>query len=257
MSKDSQRSKVYEAENNWKAKLQKVLKHTVSLEEAQEILDSLAKEFRVRPITIQKNARIQAWGGWYSVRKNAIEVPRVPTPITTVLHEFAHHLDYNSKGYGRQGHGPSYTERMLEVIRQFWGSDASFALEECYEQCGVRVGVTVAAQMKEKYSTALERRRARHGETAEAYCIRTTWRDYNYDSREWIEIPGYLMQDRSSITKQVTEAGVWKLRSTAEKHAAAEAQLTDKPTTVVKVWAQLDTLHANRWWASHELEEEI
>jgi hypothetical protein len=130
--RDSQQQKVYNAQ--WG-----VLPATPTpVAEAQEILDHLADVYGTRKVTITVNRRIQAWGGWYRPT-GEIEVPTDTPKLSTVLHEFAHHLSYEAGG--GCNHDGGFIEAFVEVTREHLGDTFAASLEAAFTTAGLRTSL--------------------------------------------------------------------------------------------------------------------
>ena len=170
--RDSQRSKVYKAERMGFKDLNES-RRNVGITEAQEVLDILVAEFETSRVTIKLNRRIKAWGGWYQRWRKTIEVPRASVPISTVLHEFAHHLS-DEREVGEEGHGGGYTEAMLDVVEAWMSPTIREGLAKAYTAQGCKVG---GHHVKKKLN-AYQERRERDGERRTVYVLR--WNDTAY-----------------------------------------------------------------------------
>jgi hypothetical protein len=151
----------------------------VSLADAQEYLDVLAATFEVIPVRIQRNLRIKQWGGWYKRYGGngpLIEVPAGAIKLSTVVHEFAHHLDdmrRESKTYSYRdpGHGGAYTEAMLDVVQEVYGSKSRARLEQAYHEGSCLIGAAAAQEKADKAQERKERDRKRDGERGDVYLV--------------------------------------------------------------------------------------
>jgi hypothetical protein len=239
--KDTHRSKVYAAER--KANPENAL-GTTDIEGAREIIEGLAQHFGTNPVRGVLNRRIKAWGGMYYRHLREIHFPH-PTPsIKTVLHEFAHHLDYERGGtHDGKGHGGSYTEAMIDVVRHYAGDQVAGQFIHAYEAEGCLVGHKHSKEVIERSKAGVARRQDRHGIEEEGWAIRTG-QSAAFGDRFWKG----NMREREPIS----EATVWKRKSTAEKNQEKHFIMGE----VVKVWAQLDTLYQNRWMALEVIEED-
>lgn len=154
MPRDSQRSRVYAAEEAWALRLdaaRRGARRAVvggssltlpqelrfgSLEDAQRYADAHAvglPPVRLRPRKGQAAAH-------YSPPDDvALPLPRYGEPWalreSVLLHELAHHLAFHT--YGTADHGPSYTTCMLDLVARALGEEAAFALRVDYGEHGV------------------------------------------------------------------------------------------------------------------------
>lgn len=261
---DSYRQKVYNAEQAWvrqdESKMLvlnedgKKFGLSITVEDAQLVLDSLAKSFGVEPVVIRTNRRLQQWAGWYARRGVAatgymptIEVNSRIFSYKTLLHEFAHHLDAERReNYDGKGHGGSFTEAMLNVVELHLGREAMATLLRSYEQHGALVGASESRKVADRTQSGVAKRQSRHGAIEEAWAIKVHSQMFPGDVY-WLE------QDKMGTTTHITRAGVWKRQATAEK-VVEQASAKGWNVEVVKVTAQLDTLYSNRWWAIDEAE---
>lgn len=258
---DSYRQKVYDSESAWlrdeasqmmvSNTEAKMVARKISVEDAQFIVNDLAQDFGIDPVVLVVNSRLKQWAGWY-VRQGRAETGWKPTiefkhsviTYKTMLHEFAHHLDAQRReNYDGKGHGGSFTEAMLDVVDHHIGGKAMVALMRSYENQGAIVGASESRKVADRTRSGVSRRQSRHGIIEEAWAIRIIGSQNNY----WLE------QDKTSMDRYLSRAGVWKRRTTAEAVANAAATMS-WDTEVVKVRAQLDTLYSNRWWAIEEVE---
>ncbi len=242
--KDTYRQKVYDAENRW---IRNWGDHgTIPIEDARLVLNDLERHFKVPLVSLRINRSLKQWSGWYRGGFAArIEVAREEPSLKTILHEFAHHLDASRRvDYDGKGHGGSYTQAMLEVIEFYFDTTLMVALMRCYEAEGAIVGVTESRKVAERSAVGTDRRQQRHGLIEEAWAVKVSHPEYG---QHW------LLQDKLSLTKVVTQAGVWKRETTAAK-AMDIARASEWTSETVKVVAELDTLFTNRWWAFKEVE---
>lgn len=206
--RDSQRSKVYQAERaNYVG--EKSNDPLVTLAEAQEWLDLLADHFEVGRVPIQRNARMQNFSGWYTRRGPVIEVPEEKVHLTTVAHEFAHHISIADPG-----HGPLYTERHLDVVLVLWGPGAVDILRESYATAGVKVGAEVLEEMERAAQERRDRRRAEHGKIRDLYVIRRTSDGFYLSDDGW-----YSPHLNRSTKVWKTERGAMKAAERYGDHA--------------------------------------
>lgn len=136
--RDSQRSKVYRAESSTWGDLNE-MRRLVDVPEAEDILGLLMVEFDTSPVVLNVNTRIKAWGGWYKRWEKEIEIPRNKVKVSTILHEFAHHLAYERE-VGHEGHGGGFTEAMIDVVTAWDSAHVAALLADSYKRCGVKVG---------------------------------------------------------------------------------------------------------------------
>ena len=176
MAKDMQRNKVYRAEDAWK---RDSVDGQLTLSAAQEWLDILVAQFEVPVVRIQRNLRIKQWGGWYKRYGGngpLIEVPAGAIKLSTVVHEFAHHLDdmrreAKTYNYRDPGHGGAYTEAMLDVVKAVYGPASAQRLEQAYHEGSCLVGAQAAQEKAQKAKERKEAMRQRDGERGDVYLV--------------------------------------------------------------------------------------
>lgn len=171
--RDTQRQKVYNAETRGFRSHPEAVRR-VGLAEAQTTLDILVAEFQTLPVTVGVNRRIKAWGGWYQSWMRHIEVPTEMVPMSTVLHEFAHHLAYH-RNVGVEGHGGGFTEAMLDVVTAWVSPSAAVDLEDAYTRGRCKIG---GHHVEAKLAAAKEKR-DKDGEMADVYLVGYLDTDYS------------------------------------------------------------------------------
>ena len=146
---DSQRQRVYDAEDAWALLLDAARRGAVratvagsavvlpaerlfgTLEAAQAYADAVVED--LPPVRVRKR-RGQGRAHWEAPGVIALPVAQHGQPWalreTVLLHELAHHVAFHRDGVA--DHGPSYTSRMLELVEQVLGAEAALALRVEY-----------------------------------------------------------------------------------------------------------------------------
>lgn len=166
MSRDSQRAKVYRAEDAWAGRLDAARRGApLATVAGSEVLlpaerrfgdldavraylagvltlpDVVATFGAVRPPTLRLRRGGRA-AHWEAPGTIAVPVPRHGEPWalreTVVLHELAHHVGHASGLADR--HAAPYPAVLLALVAAVFGPEAAFALRVDYGAAGVRVG---------------------------------------------------------------------------------------------------------------------
>lgn len=149
MTRDSQRSRVYAAEDAWALQLDAArlgARRAVvagspltlptelrfgTLAAAQQYADEHARGL---PPVVLRERKGRAAAHYEPPGEIALPVPRYGEPWalreTVLLHELAHHVAFHTHGVTE--HGPSYTACMLELVARALGEEAAFALRVEY-----------------------------------------------------------------------------------------------------------------------------
>ena len=151
---DSQRQRVYDAEDAWALLLDAARRGapraTVAgssvllpaerlfgtLEAAQAYADAVAAD--LPPVRVRRRKGPQR-AHWEAPGVIALPVPEHGQPWalreSVLLHELAHHVAFHRSGVA--DHGPSYTSCMLDLVGQQLGAEAALALRVEYGERGV------------------------------------------------------------------------------------------------------------------------
>lgn len=149
MPRDSQRSRVYAAEEAWALRLdaaRRGARRAVvggssitlpselrfgSLEDAQRYADHHASGL---PPVVLRERKGHAAAHYAPPDDVALPLPPYGEPWalreSVLLHELAHHVAFHT--HGTADHGPSYTACMLELVARAMGEEAAFALRVEY-----------------------------------------------------------------------------------------------------------------------------
>ena len=154
MSRDSQRARVYAAEDSWGMRLDAARRgartaviggSTLTLPEELRF-GTLADAQRyaehhlagLPPVALRER-RGQKAAHWSAPGEVALPLPRYGEPWalreSVLLHELAHHVAFHTHGVA--DHGPSYTACMLELVARALGEEAALALRVDYGEHGV------------------------------------------------------------------------------------------------------------------------
>ncbi len=151
---DSQRSRVYAAEEAWALRLdaarrgaRKAVVGGSSITLPEEVrFGTLADAQRyadhhahgLPPVTLRER-RGQAAAHYSPPDDVALPLPAYGEPWalreSVLLHELAHHVAFHTDG--SVDHGPSYTACMLDLVAQALGEEAAFVLRVDYGEHGV------------------------------------------------------------------------------------------------------------------------
>ena len=252
--RDAQRQKVYNAESVGFRHTNEARRH-VNLDEAKEALDILVQEFETQPVTISINRRIKAWGGWYQSWVKNIEVPSNVVPMSTVLHEFAHHLAYHRE-VGIEGHGGGFTEAMLDVVKAWVGQDVADSLKEAYRRSKCKIGGHHVTEKLEAKKQAWERQ-----EPQMVYII--GYEDVSYYSEG--KVPHYFVTTTGwfdEVSRRTYQAKVYKTLGGAERAAKKlHGSVTDyetKEPVAIKVYTTMMRYHGvlNEWQTNAQWDED-
>ena len=157
MSRDSQRARVYAAEEAWAMRLdaarlgarQAVVAGSAltlptelrfgTLATAQQYAE---EQVRGLPPVVLRERKGRAAAHYEPPGEIALPVPRYGEPWamreTVLLHELGHHLAFHTHGVA--DHGPSYTASMLELVARALGEEAAFALRVEYGEHACLIG---------------------------------------------------------------------------------------------------------------------
>ena len=157
MPRDSQRSRVYAAEEAWALRLDAARRgarravvggSTVTFPEelrfgtmqaAQRYADH---QVHGLPAVLLRERKGQAAAHYSPPDDIALPVPAYGEPWalreTVLLHELAHHVTFHT--HGSADHGPSYTACMLDLVARSMGEEAAFALRVDYGEHSCRIG---------------------------------------------------------------------------------------------------------------------
>jgi len=156
-TRDSQRSRVYAAEDAWALRLDAARRgaqraevagsalllpkelHFGTLEAAASYADRQLAGHAVPPVRIRLR-RGQTRAHWEAPGVIALPVAEHGTPWalreTVLLHELAHHLAFHLDGVA--DHGQAFAQRMLELVGKALGEEAALALLVDYADTGVK-----------------------------------------------------------------------------------------------------------------------
>lgn len=218
--RDSQRQRVYDAEQvwAWSTKANPV----VTFDEAQDILFEAATEFRVPVPFLKVNTRLKQLSGQYRFLEQTIEIPGDSTETATILHEFGHHLsdtriaESAERSWKFRPHGGSFVTAYLDVVRWRLGETEADSLAESFRFHKVLIGVKdELAHFKktEKNRRAAEQKNwNKHGERGKVYIVKL--RDEQSEKVRWIGMSSYTW-----FIAERDRAKVWRYRAAAVKHA--------------------------------------
>jgi putative metallohydrolase (TIGR04338 family) len=149
VSRDSQRSRVYAAEEAWALRLDAARRgarkavvggSTITLpeelrfgtlEDAQRYADHHVRDL---PSVTLRTRKGQGAAHWSPPGDVALPLPPYGEPWalreSVLLHELAHHVAFHT--HGSADHGPSYTACMLDLVARALGEEAAFALRVDY-----------------------------------------------------------------------------------------------------------------------------
>ena len=152
--RDSQRAKVYAAEDAWALRLDAARRGAPraeiagssvllpselvfgTLEAAQAYADHALRD--VRPVTLRVR-KGQAKAHWEAPGVIALPVPEHGEPWAmrecVLLHELAHHVAFHRHDVA--DHGPTYRACMLDLVEERLGPEAALALRVAYGEHGV------------------------------------------------------------------------------------------------------------------------
>jgi putative metallohydrolase (TIGR04338 family) len=155
--RDSQRSRVYAAEEAWALRLDAARRgarkavvggSTVTfpeelrfgtLQTAQRYADH---QVHGLPAVLLRERKGQAAAHYSPPGDIALPVPPHGEPWalreTVLLHELAHHIGFHT--HGTADHSRSYTACMLELVARAMGEEAAFALRVDYGEHSCRIG---------------------------------------------------------------------------------------------------------------------
>ncbi|MBY6684514.1 TIGR04338 family metallohydrolase [Rhodococcus sp. BP-149] len=172
MTRDSQRSRVYDAEHQVRTMFDRaderglrtveLLGSTVtlpierrfaSLDSVQTYVDGVTaldwvrSEWPRAAVPVRVRARSGAGAAHYEVDTATIAVPlhvrgrAWALREMVVLHEIAHHLEPGDPDDHREpAHGGAFVDRYLTLVSEIIGAEAGFVLRATMHACGVRIG---------------------------------------------------------------------------------------------------------------------
>lgn len=139
MARDSQRSKVYEAQSHFHALCSTAWSRFDSISDCQVYVDSVTQSrwwksrfpfvYKVRVLKYQgyRKAVAQKWNG-------TINLPQWAFNEFTILHELCHH----TISYDNASHGREFCRNLLVLIKRFLGSEYEQTFRECFKITGVK-----------------------------------------------------------------------------------------------------------------------
>jgi putative metallohydrolase (TIGR04338 family) len=152
--RDSQRSRVYAAEDGWSAQLDAARRgapratvagssvllpselHFGTLAAAQQYAERVLPAYPAVTVRARKGPRQAHWEPPGTV---ALPVPEHGQPWalreSVLLHELAHHAAFHSGGV--TDHGPTYRACMLDLVERQLGPEAALALRVAYGEEGL------------------------------------------------------------------------------------------------------------------------
>jgi putative metallohydrolase (TIGR04338 family) len=152
--RDSQRSRVYAAEDGWALRLdaarrgapRAVVAGSSVLLPAELLFGTLeaAQEYADRAVPSYPPVVLRARKGPGKAHWEAPGVIALPVPEhgqawalreSVLLHELAHHVAFHSHEVA--DHGPTYRECMLDLVEQALGPEAALALRVAYGEVGL------------------------------------------------------------------------------------------------------------------------
>jgi predicted metal-dependent hydrolase len=153
---DSERSKVYSAENNWCRAYRDQLTRYSNFAEAKKYADRVQKSkmWQVladgkRVDVVEMSSRVQRWAGMaYGGR---IELhPRIGCDQHTILHELAHVTG------GNMHHGLSFRQTLVKLVSRFVGREAAAGLKAEYRKKKLKMSV-VKTKTPEQWLTSFNK----------------------------------------------------------------------------------------------------
>ena len=164
--RDSERQKVYDAENWWAVDM-----GVVGIDEAADIIDLLCQDFQIRTAIVSHNPTLKDMVGQYHARGLRIVFRNNTPTLKTVLHEFAHHLAASRSLVGRF-HGGRFTEAMLDTVRVYTGDPAqAHRLRNEFLRVGLLTSADEETDREEKIHAQRRRQEERVGEKADLWIV--------------------------------------------------------------------------------------
>jgi len=163
MARDSQRSKVYEAQSHFHALCS--IARFDSIGDCQDYADSIIQSrwwkskfpfvHRVRVLKYRgyRKAVARKWN-------ETIHLPQWAFNEFIILHELCHHtISYNNAAHGRE-----FCRNLLALVKRFLGSEYEQTLRECFKTTGVKWNKKRNLSLEQRQAMA-ERARANFGLT--------------------------------------------------------------------------------------------
>lgn len=198
-------NKCYLAEGRWRSNDVDV-NERYDFELARDLIKVLSKEFGVPMPTVQEAKLERGLAGVYHYNQISFPAGKV-VHLSTILHEFAHHL-HRHLGYQGRAHGGGYIEAMLTVVSTYLGEGPADDLRAQYEKVGLPVTQADEMEHVARAAAVADRLRDRVGETGKVYVVSISINGG----------PRYFIQDANTFNRYA-QAGAWRRRSTAEKYA--------------------------------------
>lgn len=217
--RDAQRQKVYDAEANASYVLNRdgiIERRSVTLEEAQRIIEKLGAEFGTSPVDVSRNNRLQQWSGWYNGAAKTIEFARGAIAENTVLHEYAHHLAAEVSTTRYRGHGGQFVEAMIEVVRFWHGSSAAEIYQSRYDAQGCALTQHAEQETVDRAAERARRLRLRSGEYGDVWIVALEV----IGGRRAFVVESTQTRNRYEYSLTQDHVFCWRSQKTAEKHAA-------------------------------------
>lgn len=204
--KDSMQQRSYRAEGAWMNQDFEAARLMINFDQVPAIIERLVSEFGTSTPALFQRSLPRGVAGWHDYRGITFDLG--PIQLSTVLHEFSHHLH---KELGRQGraHGGGFVEAMVEVVRFYFGSDdVAEALRDRYAEKGLPITSAEEVSHVERAAAAAHRLQERRGEEGPVFVVSIL-----------IQNERRFIKDGRSYYLGVN-AGVWRRRGTAEKYAS-------------------------------------
>lgn len=228
--KDAWRQRVYNCERAWH-KSDALAAKVVGPNQAQEILNELAARHGIPQVTVKIRDLGRKYSGMYYSRRAEVHLSE-PILVKSVLHEFAHHLNFCEDRPAR-GHGADYTDTMVRVVEDWLGYESAGMLQDAYIDGEVPVSRDIEKELIEKAKAKRAYIRDRIGETGTVFAVVVNYNRVD----DW-----YLAESATSIGSEPFRAKAYRREASAVKLAE---KLSKDPRHDVKV-VELDATYTDR-----------
>lgn len=108
------------------------------LQECRDIVAHLSRHFKMRRPAITIGNKNQRRSLYYPDRRAISIAPRAKNPVDSVLHEFAHYMEFSRNGdnpaEGNKAHGPYFVRCLVDAAEAWYGDYSKYNWRREYKQ---------------------------------------------------------------------------------------------------------------------------